>query len=308
MESMNSELSRRTFITMAAVSSSFLLPNISFAKHAHPPLTAEEKTYLKLSRLRREIYRGKKHVTKIKFKDSIKKIVQGGAIDLGKFKKLYDRRGGLPDWVAKSMEGNNRSYIEFNINNANYLLNVLWPLGVASKNNINLKSPINKDGNVNSYASTGGWSLGKEKNGGVYFNQIAAIPLNADQERIVLEVAQNVYRPCCNNSTFFQDCNHGSALYGLLQLAASQGYSTKEMYQLSLEANKYWYPDQYTELVLYFRELKNKEISELDAKEVTSAKYFSGSGWRGNIFVPLRINKVIYHKGAIGGGGAGCQV
>ena len=40
---------------------------------------------------------------------------------------------------------------------------------------------------------------------------------------MVISIAKNAYRSCCDNSTFFQDCNHGWALLGLLQLGAGQG-------------------------------------------------------------------------------------
>src|SRR5487761_342568 len=45
--------------------------------------------------------------------------------------------------------------------------------------------------------------------------------MSDDEQAMVLDLATHTFRPCCDNSTFFQDCNHGSALLGLLELAAS---------------------------------------------------------------------------------------
>jgi hypothetical protein len=46
------------------------------------------------------------------------------------------------------------------------------------------------------------------------------IPLTAEQQALVEEVAAEIYRPCCNNSTLFPDCNHGMAMLGFLELLA----------------------------------------------------------------------------------------
>jgi hypothetical protein len=94
----------------------------------------------------------------------------------------------------------------------------------------NKTSPVNGVSLFN-LPSTGGWTLGKEENGGAYFNEFRIVELTPEQEALVTRIAKNTYRPCCNNSTFFQDCNHGSALLGLLELGASQGLTADELYQ-----------------------------------------------------------------------------
>ena len=42
--------------------------------------------------------------------------------------------------------------------------------------------------------------------------------------KIVEEIAGNIYRPCCGNSTAFPDCNHGMAMLGLIELMVSQKF------------------------------------------------------------------------------------
>ena len=91
-------------------------------------------------------------------------------------------------------------------------------------------------------------------------NKVANINLNETQERLVLKLAKSIFRPCCNNSTFFQDCNHGSAMLGLLELGASQGRSEEELYAIALNANSYWYAEKYSRIGLYFEEIEGEEL------------------------------------------------
>src|SRR3546814_21071392 len=79
-----------------------------------------------------------------------------------------------------------------------------WPLGLANYMSANESSPMNGDSLYN-FASTGGWTLGKEQNGGAYFNKFRIVELTPEQVALVTQVAKSTYRPCCHNSTFFQD-------------------------------------------------------------------------------------------------------
>ena len=108
------------------------------------------------------------------------------------------------------------------------------------------------------------------------------------QQAMVLAVARATFRPCCNNSTLFQDCNHGSALLGLLELAASQGATLKGLYGLALTANSYWFPDNYPKTALYFSHFHRKSWRDIDPKLILSAAYSSGSGWETNVNSRLR--------------------
>lgn len=112
--------------------------------------------------------------------------------------------------------------------------------------------------------------------------------MTAHQQAMVLAVARATYRPCCNNSTLFQDCNHGSALLGLLELAASQGATMKGLYGLGLTANSYWFPDNYPKTALYFSHFHRQSWRDIDQKLILSAAYSSGSGWETNVNSRLR--------------------
>jgi hypothetical protein len=99
--------------------------------------------------------------------------------------------------------------------------------------------------------------------------------LTKEQEDLVYRVAQNTFRPCCDNSTFAQDCNHGSALLGALELAVSQGYNEDELYKLALQLNYFWFPQNYIETAIYFKVFENKDWQNVDLKLVMSREYSS---------------------------------
>ena len=172
------------------------------------------------------------------FKDSIQKLIAAGVIDADKFRAASNE---VPAWVERLLLAPSDDPIVFSPETAPYLVNLLWPIGLSNKATFNEDSPVNTL-SIPSFASTGGWTLGRQQNGYVYFNQVEVVRMTAHQQAMVLTVARTTYRPCCNNSTLFQDCNHGSALLGLLELAASQGATLKGLYALALTANSYWFP------------------------------------------------------------------
>ncbi len=217
--------------------------------------------------------------TRLVFGDAIKKMIDCGVIDLEKMKKLYN--GKIPEYIQKAIEGNNEQIV-INQETANYLLNLLWPLGLSNKTEFNKNIPFSEK-ELPYLASTGGWWLGKEDNGAVYFNKCEIIKLTPEEENLVYKVAQNTFRPCCNNSTFAQDCNHGSALLGALEIAASQGYSEDELYKLALQLNSFWFPQNYIETAIYFKVFEGKDWKDVDPKLVMSSNYSSISGWIQNV-------------------------
>jgi hypothetical protein len=152
---------------------------------------------------------------------------------------------------------------------------------------INERSPI-AGKNVGKFASTGGWSLGKQANGGVYFNSVKLIPLSQQQEKRVQKLAETIYRPCCNNSAFFQDCNHGSAALALVTLGVAQGLSDKEIYKTVLRFNSFWFPYNYTTTALYLQRAKNLFWEDVDPKLLLSKDYSSISGWMANVYTPAK--------------------
>ncbi len=224
--------------------------------------------------------------TKIIFGDAIVKLVQNGIIDAAKFREIYKNRGINEKELIVLAEP---SYgpIKIDANNAGIMINLLWPLGLSNKTRFNEKSPVKGESLFN-FASTGGWTLGKEDNGGKYFNKYEIVKLTPEQEGIALDVAQNTYRPCCGNSSFFQDCNHGSALLGLIELGASQGLSRGELYRVALQFNSFWFSQTYIQTALYYKLEKNTDWKNIDPEEIMGFNYSSGPGWAKNIAQPFK--------------------
>ncbi|MBI2737107.1 MAG: hypothetical protein HYX38_11260 [Rhodospirillales bacterium] len=236
----------------------------------------------------------------ISFGDSIQRLIAAGALDPEKLRS--DR--GLPHWVDRLLTGLSTEPIRFSRDTAPYLVDLLWPLGLSTKAAFNEKSPINTL-RIPGFASTGGWTVGRERNGYVYFNTVDAIDLTTQQEAMVLDAAMKTFRPCCDNSTFFQDCNHGSALLGLMELAASQGATAARLYQIALVVNSYWFPDEYAKTALYFSRFKSRSRSEVAPEVVLGPNYSSFSGWRKNVNDRLRRANVRLPPTATGSAACG---
>ncbi len=239
----------------------------------------------------------------VSFGDSIVKMIQYGAIDKVKFLALYEGRGGLKDKEKDWLEKASDEKIVVTAANSGFILNLLWPLGISNKTNVLSEGPMGtqyaKD--VGNFASTGGWSVGKEE-GGKLFNRFNLVSLTAEQEETVKEIAQNIYRPCCGNSTYFPDCNHGAAMLGFIELAVAQGMPKDEIYKKALVLNSYWFPQTYAEVAMYFRVKKSTSWDKVDPKEALGANYSSGQGY-------MAINKELQATGLLpevkGGGGCG---
>ena len=127
------------------------------------------------------------------------------------------------------------------------------------------------------FASTGGWSLAKGATMN-YYSKASLIPLTLEQEKLVEKVSSNIFRPCCNNSTALPDCNHGMALLGVLQLMAGNGATESEMYEAGKYFNAFWFPGNYYDLALYFKNKEGVSFTDIDAKLLLSKDYSSASG------------------------------
>ncbi len=238
--------------------------------------------------------------SKIALSDSVVKLTQNGVIDRNKFLAIYQEQGSLPAKLKDILDRPSPKPILLTRQNANYYVNLLWPLGLANYMLSNKESPINGKSLFN-FASTGGWDLGKEENGGAYFNKFKIVELTTKQEVLVTKIAQSAYRPCCNNSTFYQDCNHGSALLGLLQLGAAQGLTEDELYREALAFNSFWFPHNYIQTALYLKAVKNTDWDKVSPKVVMGKDFSSASGF-------ARIKAEVATPGQPQNQGGGCGV
>ena len=172
------------------------------------------------------------------------KMVEAGVIDKDKFENLYSQRGGLSEVDKKLLYGTHNGDITITPENSGMMLNMLWAFGLGNKNPILENGPMMdpRYGGAGNFASTGGWTLSNES-AMDHYSMHSFVTLTEEQQILVEKVAKNIYRPCCSNSTYFPDCNHGMAMLGLLEIMASQGKTEVEMYKISQEVNSYWFPE-----------------------------------------------------------------
>ena len=236
------------------------------------------------------------HRSRITFGNALVKLSRAGVIDRRKLEALYTEAGGAATDLRLILDQPWPAPIRITARNAQLYVNLLWPLGLANRMTSNRSSPLNGPERA-SFASTGGWTLGHAPNGAVYFNAWPIVPLDAQQEALVTRIAQHTFRPCCNNSTFFQDCNHGSALLGLLALGASQGLTEDELYREALAFNAFWFPAQYTQMALYFKLVKATDWGEVDPRTALGADHSSAVGLRETVLRPLQDRGLVPASG-----------
>lgn len=206
------------------------------------------------------------------------KMLQMGVIDLDKFKGVYQQAGKpLTTEQEEILTRGLDKKITINGDNSYFLLNFFWAFGLANQSKILTEGDMVKygEGQVGKFASTGGWTLARG-DATDYYSKRALVPLSADQEELVNRVAGNIYRPCCGNSTAFPDCNHGMALLGILELMAANGATENEMYEAAKYINAFWFPSNYYDIALYFKNKEGKNYQDVDArmllgKDISSA-------------------------------------
>lgn len=227
-----------------------------------------------------------------------KKLVEAGAIDKNKYLESFksEADGGLE---LDILEGDTGKFIEINENNSRFVVNTLWALGLVNKSKVLDEGPMKTGGTEpGNFASTGGWTLGSKPAMELY-SSLELIPLTPQEQETVRKIAENVFRPCCGNSTAFPDCNHGMAALAYIELAVSQGQTEKQIYKDLLGLNSFWFPSTYVEMAVYFKKEKNTEWKNVDPKTALSNDYSSAQG-------AAKINKAIENVPGIKSRGGGC--
>ncbi len=235
----------------------------------------------------------------VKWNSMGKMMAEAGVIDDEKFSSIYASRGGLSESDQAIMNGEFDGNVVISKQNSGILLNMFWGLGLGNENRILTEGPMSdpRYGGAGGFASTGGFTLSKGDPMD-HYGKHTMVVLTEDEQMLVEKVAKNIYRPCCNNSTYFPDCNHGMAMLGLLELMASQEISEEDMYKTALIVNAYWFPDTYNNIAKYLQQ-KGIDFGDVEAKELLSEKYSSGSGYK------AVLSEVEPVKSS---GGGGCSV
>jgi hypothetical protein len=217
-----------------------------------------------------------------KYGDAGPILISAGVIDRNAFEKLYlDAGQPLSDKEIEILTKGSQDQVIINSRNAHFMLNFFWALGLANKNPILLKGPIQQasGGQIDGLISTGGWTIG-QKAVTELFSSTPILSLTDEQQARLEEVAKAVYRPCCNNPTHFPDCNHGMAMLGLLELMASQNASTDEMFNAAKYVNAFWFPQQTLEQAVFFKYTQKLDYADIDPRQIVDLEYSSGSGFQ----------------------------
>ena len=210
------------------------------------------------------------------------KLLAAGAMNYDVFLQVYEQAGApLTEKQVAILTQDSHEQIVIDTENAYFLLNFFWALGLTNHNPILTEGPMvtNSQGQVENYASTGGWSIAAKPISELYASA-EILSLTPAQQEHLDHVVQNVFRPCCNNPTHFPDCNHGMAMLGLLTLMVSQGASEDEMFEAAKYANAFWYPNQTMEVAIYFKAALDIDFKDADARQVVSRAMSSGSGFQ----------------------------
>lgn len=217
----------------------------------------------------------------ISFGDLGPQLQAAGAIDYDRFTQLYQQMGQpLTESQQAILTQGSDAPIIFDYQNAHFLLNFFWALGLTNRNVILTEGPMmqHSEGDIGGFASTGGWTLGHHPATQLYAST-PIISLTPDQQARLEEAANNIYRPCCNNHTAFADCNHGMAMLGLLELLASQDASVEELFAAAKAVNGFWFPQQALQTAVFFKTAMNLDYNDVDPRVAVSRDTFSGSGF-----------------------------
>ncbi|MBI2097137.1 MAG: hypothetical protein HYT40_03260 [Candidatus Sungbacteria bacterium] len=271
-------------------------PKVSGSRIAGAPDTQETQESL----LDQKVLPSEGVILPVVWGDLGAKLVSVSAIDADKFKAVYDKREAFTDEYKELLLGQSDGRLKMTKDNAGYLLNLFWALGLASKNPIldfgEMQDP--RYGGTQNFASTAGWTMANG-NPMDHYSRHKFFDLKPEQQALVERVSAGIYRPCCGNSTHFPDCNHGMAMLGLLELMASQGVSEQDMWKAALAVNSYWFPDNYMTIAAYM-ENKGVEWKEANPQEILGVSYSSATGYA---WIASQVNQLEQQRG-----GSGCGV
>jgi rhodanese-related sulfurtransferase len=229
---------------------------------------------LDLSKLPQEVLPNEGFTLPVSWEDIGPELIRLGVIDLNKFKEAVV----LTEEQERILTQGGDIPVTINSANGQFVVDLLWALGLAQKSKVYDEGPLGKEykNEQGNFASTSGWTLAKGAAVN-YLNQHDLISLTEDQQEKVGEIAKNIYRPCCGNSTWFPDCNHGMAALAAIELMVSKGLSDEEIYKNVLSLNSFWFPDTYLMAATYFAR-QGTPWGSVDAQEVLGQSYSSAQG------------------------------
>ncbi len=249
--------------------------------------------------LKQEVLPQAGYKTSLKWKDLGKRLVGAGAIDKKKYEEIFVSEADGQDHM-KYLDGSWEENMVINETNSRFMVNTLWALGLANKSKV-LDEGQMKTGETptENFASTGGWTLGVKPVMEIY-SSAEIIPLTPEQQELVKKIAENVFRPCCGNSTAFPDCNHGMAALGYIEWAVYNGLPENQIYKDLLAFNTFWFPQNYVEMAVFFDKAGTK-WKDVNPQMALSRDYSSAQG-------AAKIKQSIQNVPGLQNQGGGCGV
>lgn len=222
------------------------------------------------------------------------KLISAGVIDEKKFLETVN----LNSEEEKILKEGTDKNININADNSQFVVDFLWAIGLAQKSNAYTDGPMGKEykKDIGNFSSTGGWTLAKAKAIN-YLGKFELFNLSPDQQKRVEDIAKNIYRPCCDNSTWFPDCNHGMAALAAIEMMVAKNLPDDEIYKNVLRLNSFWFSGTYLTTAEYFAK-QGISWDKVDAKKVLSVEFSSSTG-------ASKIAKEVNPAPSIGGG-SGC--
>lgn len=222
------------------------------------------------------------------------KLVAAGVIDQTKFMDTVQPAGADKDIFMKQ----SKDRIRITKENSQFVVDMLWAIGLAQKSIVYTEGPMGKEykDKVGNFSSTGGWTLARGS-ATDYLNRFDFIPLTDVEQQRVASIAKNVYRPCCGNSTWFPDCNHGMAALAAIEMMVAAGIDDKTIYKNVLALNSYWFSQTYLTTATYFAR-QGTSWDKVDAKDILGEKYSSGQG---ATEIANKVGPLPYHPASAGG-------
>jgi hypothetical protein len=208
-------------------------------------------------------------------------MINAGTFAYDAFVQVYDQAGKpLSEEQRTILQNGLDALITIDHSNSYFLLNFFWALGLVNSNPLLISGALvaNGGGQIDGYASTGGWELAAKPIRQL-FSSASLVTLDSVQQARLEEAVGAIYRPCCNNATSFPDCNHGMAMLGLLEVMAAQDADVDEMLHVAKMINTYWFPSQSQELMLYYQSKNNMEFDDIPAREAVGSERFSSRGF-----------------------------
>ncbi len=266
-------------------------------KHLSGGMDAWQKsgeTLLDLSTLESQVLPKDGIELPVSWKDLGPQLIKLGVIDEAKFKKAVKLTPEQENILTKNSE----EKIRIDAKNSQFIVDMLWALGLAQKSIVYDEGPLGKEykKEAGNFASTGGWNLARGE-AMQYLNRFDLIPLTQEQQKKVGEITQNVYRPCCGNSTWFPDCNHGMAALAIIELLVAQNVDETTIYKYVLGFNSFWFPDSYLYVATYFAR-QAIPWDQVDAKMILAKEYSSGQGSQ---VVAKKVGQLPWRPASTGG-------